>query len=90
MPKPEDIKLSALTKRIILTAKKYQELQILYTLGDYNKWCAGINKKADPNVDTNVAGLNYVEVGDAKNFSDLFITEREAELEEKEATNTEK
>jgi len=86
MPKPEDIKLSALTKRIILTAKKYQELQILYTLGDYNKWCAGINKKADPNVDTNVAGLNYVEVGDAKNFSDLFITEHQAELEAKEAT----
>ncbi len=85
MPKPEDIKLSELTGRIILSAEKYQKLQVLYTYGDYNKWCTGVNKHVDPNSDPIIPLENYIETGDAKSFSDFFITECEARLEAKEA-----
>jgi hypothetical protein len=85
MPKPEDIKLSAITKRIILPVKKYQKLQELFTLGAYNMWCTGVNKNVDPNIDPNAAGLNFVEMHDAENFGDLFVTEYVAAYEAKEA-----
>jgi hypothetical protein len=85
MPKPEDIKLSAITKRIILSFDKYQELQRIFTLGAYNMWCTGVNKSVDPNADPDAAGLNFVETHDAENFGDLFITEHVAAYEEKKA-----
>ena len=86
MPKPEDRKLSAITGRIILSAKEYQELQVeLIFKGKKNRnmWCAGVNKNADPNIYPIVAMDNFIEVGDAKSFSELFITEHEAEFEAK-------
>ena len=78
---PKNPKLSAITKRIILTQKEYNYLQIDFVHGDYNMWCAGMNEKINPNSDPDLPFLNYVKTGDAKNFSDLFITESEAELE---------
>jgi len=82
---PKEPKLSALTQRIILTAKEYQNLQVIFTFDAYNLWCAGVNKKVDPRSDPMIAVENFIDTGDAKNFSDLFITEREAELEVQEA-----
>jgi len=42
---PENPRFSVLTKRVILTQKEYNDLQIDFVHGDYNMWCAGINKK---------------------------------------------
>jgi len=47
--------------------------------------CGDKQKKINPNSDPNLPFLNYIETGDAKNFSDLFIVEHEAELEAKQA-----
>ena len=88
MPKPEDIKLSAITRRIILSQGKYNQLQSIYAYKDYNMWCAGMNKHVDPSSDPMIPVENYIEVGDAQRFEDLFITEREAELEAKEIATT--
>lgn len=82
---PQNPQLSALTGRIILTLKEYNDLQIDFVHSDYNMWCTGINKKINPDSDPDLPFLNYIDDGDAKNFSELFITEHEAESEANQA-----
>jgi len=78
---PKEPKLSALTGRIILTQKQYNALQDDFVHSDYNMWCAGMNKKMNPNNDPNLPFFNYIETGDAKHFHEIFSTEAEAETE---------
>jgi len=82
---PKNPKLSALTERIILTQKEYNDLQVDFVHSDYNMWCTGMNKKINPNNDPNLSFFNYIETGDAKKFSELFATEDEAKLEAEKA-----
>ncbi|KKQ88139.1 MAG: hypothetical protein UT12_C0027G0004 [Candidatus Curtissbacteria bacterium GW2011_GWC2_38_9] len=86
---PKNPQLSAITKRIILPVQEYVDLQKDFTFDAYNMWCAGINKGVDPNSDHLIPVQNYIESGDAKSFSELFITEHHAELEAKQATTQE-
>lgn len=91
MPKPEERKLSAITKRIILTQKEYDDLQVIYMFEgkeNYNMWTAGKNKDADPSSNLIIPLDNYIETGDAQRFKDLFITENEARIEAEEAEKT--
>jgi len=87
---PKNLEFSVLTNRIILTQKEYNDLQIDFVHSDYNMWCAGINKKINPDSDPNLPFLNYIETGDAENFSELFITQSEADLEAEQAITQEK
>ena len=86
---PENPKLSALTKRIILPQKEYNRLQEIFVHSEYNMWCTGMNKHLNPDNDPNLPYFNYIETGDAKNFSDLFIPEPKADLEAKEVAASE-
>ena len=86
---PENPRLSAVTKRIILSQREYSDLQDSFVHGDYNMWCTGMNKHLNPDNDPNLPYFNYIETGDAKNFSDLFIPESKATLEAKEADASE-
>lgn len=90
---PKNPEFSAITRRIILTQKEYNDLQRDFTLSAYNKWCTGINKGVDPESSELLPFDNYLDTGDAKSFRDLFVAEREAEVEAKEAAqqpNTQK
>ena len=82
---PRNPRLSVLTERIILTQKEYSALQKEFIRGDYNMWCAGMNKKINPNSDPNLPFFNYDETGDARNFGKLFVIESVAEEEAEKA-----
>jgi hypothetical protein len=84
---PKNPRLSPVTKRVILSQEDYERLQIDFVWSDYNMWCAGVNMRVNPNSDPNLPFFNYVKTGDAKNFSDLFTTEAEAEREAEQVSN---